>query len=264
MKLEPVIRDVKESNIDDVFRVCSQNYLDDPEFAYGFSLKRKWIEQMLKEIGSVVKIAYIKSNPVAQLMFYPETVLPYETYPRVNVIRVECAYNAFPEMRGKGIGDALMQSLIQDSHKGLECLNEKPCRFLVANAFNTGEGTSLEDYYKRNGFQTGENELYLPITGVYEPKKRSRFKPFKEDRDKALLFFNRNCQFSYRSSKKTRRVLNITYPNIEVEMIEVWERPEKYANYGNEAVVVNTVPIKSLIGDLDEFKLEVLEALQSD
>lgn len=210
MKEELVIRDVKESNIDDVFRVCSHKYLDDPEFTNGFNLKRKWMKQMLKEIGSVTKIAYLNSRPVAQLMFYPETVLPYETYPRVNVIRVECAYNAFPETRGKGIGDALMQSLVQDSHKGLECLNEKQCRFLVVNAFNTGEGTSLEEYYKRNGFQIGENELYLPINGGYKPKKWSRFKPFKEDRDKALLFFNRNCEFSYRFSEKTRRVLNIS------------------------------------------------------
>jgi hypothetical protein len=99
---------------------------------------------------------------------------------------------------------------------------------------------------------------------VYEPKKRLGYIPSKEDKEKALLFFNRNCEFSYRFSEKTSRFLNEMYPDIEIEMIDVWENPEKYANYSNEAVVMNTVPIKSHIGDLDEFKSEIIKVLHID
>lgn len=255
MKDKLVIRNVVESNINDVFRVCSHKHQDDPEFEHGINLKRKWMKKMIKQVGPVAKIAYLNSKPVAQIMFYPETVLPYDSQSRDKVIRIECAYNAFPESRGKGIGDSLMKSLIED------CCRDKECRFLVANAFSTGEGVSLEEYYKRNGFLEGEDELYLPINGKYEPRSKQKFEPLEEDKDKALLFYNRNCEFSYRFAEKTRKFLNKIYPDLKIEKIDVWEQPETFEKRGNELVVVNAIPIKSFIRDEDKFRAEIKKAL---
>ncbi|MHA2393222.1 MAG: GNAT family N-acetyltransferase [Promethearchaeota archaeon] len=256
MKDKLVIRNIVESNIDDIFRVCSHKNLDNPEFEHGIILKREWMKNMIKTIGPVAKIAYLNSKPVAQIMFYPETALPYILQPREKVIRVECAYNAFPESRGKGIGDSLMKSLVADCKL-------KECRFLVANTFSTGEGVSLEEYYKRNGFLEGEDELYLLINDEYKPKKKQKFKPLEEDKNKALLFYNKNCEFSYRFAEKTRKVLNEIDPNLKIEMIDMWKHPKTSVNRGNELVIVNAIPIKSCIGDEDEFKSEVKKALQS-
>ena len=255
MKNKLVIQNIVQSNIDDIFRVCSHKYLDDPEFEHGMNLKREWMKKMIKQIGPVAKIAYLNSKPVAQIMFYPETALPYISQPRAKVIRVECAYNAFPESRGKGIGDSLMKSLVADCKL-------KESRFLVANAFSTGEGVSLEEYYKRNGFLEGEDELYLLINDEYKPKIKQKFKPLEEDKDKALLFYNRNCEFSYMFAEKTRKVLNEIDPNLKIEMIDMWKHPVTSAKRGNEIVIVNAIPIKSLVGDEEEFKAEVKKSLQ--
>jgi hypothetical protein len=215
------------------------------------------MKMMIKQVGPVAKIAYLNSKPVAQIMFYPETALPYLSQQRENVIRVECAYNAFPESRGKGIGDSLMESLVTD------CKLDKDCRFLVAEAFNTGEGVSLEEYYKRNGFLEGEDELYLRINAEYKPKMKQEFKPFQEDKNKAMLFYNRNCEFSYRFTMITKKVLNEVDPNLKIEIIDMWEHPETSIKRRNELIIVNSIPIKSFVGDENEFIAEVKKALQS-
>ena len=129
-----------EENLEDTFKVCSRNRLNDPRQRAGISIKRRWIQSMLKKHGPISMIAYLDGLPTSYVMYYPEEALPYEPYPRRGVLRVECIYNSSPEARGKGVGKALLNNLVAEAGEGLACMEEK-CRFIVAEAFNTGEGS---------------------------------------------------------------------------------------------------------------------------
>ena len=149
------VREVTEENLEDTFRVCSRNKLDDPRQRKGIAIKRQWLKRMLRDHGSVSMIAYLEGEPAAYVMYYPEEALPYEPHPRKGVLRVECIYNSSPEARGKGVGKALLNHLITEATKGLACM-EGECRFLAAEAFNTEEVIGMEDFYLSGGFTRGD------------------------------------------------------------------------------------------------------------
>lgn len=187
------IADLDKDNLEDVFRVCSHNKLEDPLQREGMKLKRGWLIEMLEEYGPVTKIAYLDGRPVAQLLFYPEEAIPYIPHPREGVVRLICVYNPFPEVRGKGVGSALLKSLINACGEGLTNLRGRSCRFISALPFNTGEGTPMEGFYTRNGFRREGDELYIEINGAYEPPVKLEYAPLPEDRGKAVVFHGQEC-----------------------------------------------------------------------
>jgi GNAT superfamily N-acetyltransferase len=255
------VREVTEENLEDTFRVCSRNKLDDPRQRRGIAIKWQWLKRMLRDHGPVSMIAYLEGEPAAYVMFYPEEALPYEPHPRKGVLRVECIYNSSPEARGKGVGKALLSHLITEATKGLTCMEEE-CRFMVAEAFNTGEGVGMEGFYLSSGFKRGEGELYYLIHGEYEPKTRVSYEPMEEDRDRAIVFYNRNCEYSYVFALRIEEALGEAAPDLTVTFVDMWERPMDAARRGVSYLLVNAKPIKSFIGDMEAFRAEVQEALK--
>jgi len=255
------VREVTEENLDDVFRVCSRGKLGDSTRMKGIGIKRAWMREMLSSVGPVSMVAYLDGEPAAQAMFYPEAALPYEPHPRSCVLRLECVYNSAPEARGKGVGKALLGHLVEEAGKGLRCMSE-PCRFIAAEAFNTGEGLGMRDFYLANGFVEGRGELYRLVHGGYEPKRRVRYRPKKADRGRALVFFNRNCEYSYPFALRIEEALSEVAPELPVTFIDIWDEPEEPARRGVSYLVVNARPINSHIGNRDAFKAEVAEALK--
>ncbi|MFH0851000.1 MAG: GNAT family N-acetyltransferase [Candidatus Bathyarchaeota archaeon] len=255
------MREVTEENLEDTFRVCSRNKLDDPRQRKGIAIKRQWVKTMLRDHGPVSMIAYLEGEPAAYVMYYPEEALPYEPHPRKGVLRVECIYNSSPEARGKGVGKALLSHLIAEATKGLACM-EGECRFLAAEAFNTGEGVGMEDFYLSGGFTRGEGELYYLIHGEYEPKTRVSYEPTEEDRGKGIVFYNRNCEYSYLFALRIEEALGEAAPDLPMTFVDMWERPMDAARRGVSYLLVNAKPIKSFIGDKEAFRAEVQEALK--
>jgi len=253
--------DLDQENIDDVFRVCSHDRLNDPLQQQGIELKRRWLLEMLGEHGPCTKIAYLDDDPVAQILFYPEAAAPFITDPRRDVVVLHCEYNPFPEARGRGVGTALIKSLLDDCGTGLPCLKGRPCRFIVAKPFNTGEGISLDEFYASNGFKLGLGEMYLEITAPYQPRRKIEYQPLPEDKGRAVMFYDPICEFSYPSAVKVKEFLLEIDPSLQVDLIDQWRHPDESMKRGNPVLVVNAKRITSFWTQREAFRSEVEQAL---
>ena len=254
------VREVTEENLEDIFRVCSRGRLGDPKQMRGIGIRRAWMTEMLRGVGPVAMVAYLDGEPAAQAMYYPEAALPYEPHPRIGVLRLECLYNSAPEARGMGVGKALLGYLVEEARRGLRCMQE-PCRFIAAEAFNTGEGLGMRDFYLANGFKEGQGELYMPVHGRYEPKRRVQYEPEAGDRGRALVFFNRNCEYSYLFALRISEALGEAAPDLPVTFVDLWATPEEGARRGVSYLLVNAVPIKAFVKENEAFRAEVQRAL---
>lgn len=254
------IADLSIENVDDVFRICSHSKLSDPIQKRGIRLKRRWLLEIL-ENGPPTKIAYINGRPVAQILFYPETIIPFIRNPRKGVVKIHCVYNPFPTDRGKGIGTLLLKSLIEDCRRGMKILEGRKCTFIVAKPFETREGLSLSSFYSKLGFKKGRGELFLEISEEYKPRVEVEYEPLPEDKGKALIFYNPLCEYSYPFAVRVRGMLRNIEPALEVELIDEWLRPWESLKRGEHWLIVNAIPIKSFWTEKDAFKREVESAL---
>jgi hypothetical protein len=176
---------------------------------------------------------------------------------------IRCTYNPFVEAQKKGISSRLLDSVIDECREGPESLGGRPARFAVAQAFETGEGTSLVNFYASKGFQKGEGEMYLELHGEYTPRKTPRYEPIPEDRGRALVFFDPVCEWSIGSAVRTEEFLNEIVPNIPVTLINSWEKPDEHIRRGGRQIIVNVTPITSSWRDTEAFRREVAEAMRS-
>ena len=252
------IVDINKTNYNDVFQVCSINNLDDPVIQSGSELKREWIKQNLDDFGPFIKMAYQGDEPIAQILFYPETAVPYYINPRPRVIEIICAYRVKEE--AKGAGTLLLLNLIDEAKTGIKCLSGEPCDFLVASPSNTGEGTSLRKYYMDNGFQEADIELYLELNRKYYPRSLETYENPEEDIGKAYIFYDMNCEYSWRFTVNIEKLLGDIDDSLEVFKINRWIDPHASIKRGNTLVSVNGKAIKSYWRSA-EFVEEVKDAL---
>lgn len=256
------IRDITEDTILDAFRVCSFNKLDDPLQKEGMRLKEEWLRGMLKDFGACTKIAYVEERPVAQILYLPEEAVPFIPQPRERVVLLNCVYNPFAEFKRKGVATALMEALIDECRMGLPILEGQACKFVVAKPFEAREGFSMADFYRRFGFREGSFEMHLEIAGVYEAREPGRYVPIMEDEGRVVVFFDVMCEWGFSHASRVEQVINEVAPDVDVELINPWERPEEYLKRGNHWLVVNAKPIKSYVTQGQKFRDEVLEALK--
>jgi GNAT superfamily N-acetyltransferase len=257
------VEDLTRGNLDDVFKVCSYNKLDDPLQREGIELKRRWLGEILEEHGPCTKIAYLEGRPVAQVLYYPEGIAPFLARPRDGVVVLHCCYNPFEEAQGKGVGSALLQSLIRECREGLPILGGDPCTFLVAQPFTTGVGVPLGEFYERNGFKQGEGEMYLEITGEYHPKRFTGYYPLPEDLGRAVMFYDSMCEWGYPFAVRVREFLRGIEPNLVVKLIDKWREPEEYIRRGGQQLIVNARPIESFWTEREALRREVEGALRA-
>lgn len=255
------VADLEEENIDDVFRVCSHNKLDDPLQQRGIELKRRWLLETLAKHGPCTKIAYLGDRPVAQILFYPEEAAPFIADPREEVVVLHCAYNPFPEARGKGAGTALLRSLVEDCRRGLPCLGGRPCCFIAAKPFNTGVGMPLDRFYAANGFKQAQQEMFLDVSAPYKPRETPEYQPLVEDRGRAVMLYNPMCEWSYPFAVRVREFLKEIDASLPVELIDEWRNPEESTKRGNQQLVVNATPIMGFWTQREAFRREVEQAL---
>jgi len=258
------IENLQESNIEDLIYVCSSKRLSDPIHQQGISLKRQWLWEMLGKCGSCAKIAYYNEKPVAQILYYPEEADVTKAFKRKNVLIINCIYNPTSEAQKLGIGTKLLQSVIQDAKQGKACLGNKSCKFILAKAFNTGELLPLPKFYNRNGFisTSEENVLYLPIDGSYESLPQlGNYEPLHEDKNKTVIFYGPICEFGYPFAKRIEALIREIAPNIKIEMINEWEKPEESIKRKNCWLIVNARPIQTFFMETEKFREEIRQAV---
>lgn len=136
--MEEEIRDVAESNLDDIPEICRFClYWSFPEefektktkpSKYKQQLeaeKKKWIVQTLNEFGVCGKILYYNKRPIGYAEYAPSNRFPnireYKSQPigRIEdgVVFLSCLHIADKNLRGKGLGGRLLESVIADLRK---------------------------------------------------------------------------------------------------------------------------------------------------
>jgi len=257
------IENLQEFNINDLIYVCSSQRLSDPVHQIGMELKRQWLRYVLTNYGVCAKIAYYNEKPAAQILFYPEEADPTKVYKRKGVLIIQCVYNPTPEAQKLGIGTKLLQSVIKDAKERKTCLGNQPCKFILAKAFNTGELLPLPELYRKNGFNPASEEglMYLPLDGSYEPVKTEKYEPLSEDKEKAIIFYGPICQFSFSFAKRIQEIIREVAPNIKIEMVNEWEKPEESKKRKNWWLIVNAKPIQTFFMQTEKFKEEIKEAV---
>jgi thiol-disulfide isomerase/thioredoxin len=257
------IENLQESNIDDLIYVCSSKRLSDPVYRQGVELKKNWLRKMLTGYGSCAKIAYYKNKPAAQILYYPEEADVTRIHKRKNVLAINCIYNPTLEAQKLGIGTKLLQSVIYDVKHKRSCLGNKPCKFILAKAFNTGEFLPMPQFYRKNGFCPAPegDVMYFQVEGKYEPvKPLGEYEPLPEDRNKVVSFYGPVCQFSYPFAEKIRKIIEEAAPHIKIEMINEWEKPEESIKRKNWWLIVNAKPIRTFFMETEKFKEEIRQA----
>jgi GNAT superfamily N-acetyltransferase len=258
------IENLSESNIEDLIHVCSSKRLSDPAHVKGVEIKKRWLLDMLKRFGSVAKIAYLDDRPVAQILYYPEDSNPTSLSTRKGVLNILCIYNPIPAAQRLGIGNRLLQSVIEDAKQGKICLGNETCTFIVTKAFDTGESLCLSEFYKKHGFLKAENDelLYLPIHGTYEQNRSTgEYRPLLEDRNKALVFYSPQCQFSYQFATRISETIKEVAPEVSIELINADERPEEFLKRKGCSLIVNARPIRTFFMETEKFKEEIRQAI---
>ncbi len=237
------IKNLTLENLDDVFTICAggadaYNIPEDEFVLKGREMRIKWLRNMFKEYGSCTKVAYLDGRPVAQILYYPEKAMKYLKDRRKNVIHIQCIVNPFPEAQGLGIGTALMQSLVDDCKQGLEVLDGDKCSFLVSYPYATVVGISLSEFYSKLGFKFGQDEFYYEITSNYYPRKKSKYIPVPEDKNKVIIFYNPTCEYGYWALNQTKKILQNNFEKLPIQQFNIWEDYKEYLKRPQQPVVL--------------------------
>ncbi len=126
--------------------------------------KREWFEKNLEIFGSCGKIVYYDGKPIAYAQYSSSERLPnvssYESKPvgklEEGVVFLSCLYVADKTMRDKGIGEQLLQNIIEDlRRKGFKAIEtfarrssddnpSGPMAFYIKNGFHIKDKTNTE------------------------------------------------------------------------------------------------------------------------
>ncbi|MEM3579776.1 MAG: hypothetical protein QXH40_05515 [Candidatus Bathyarchaeia archaeon] len=104
-------------------------------------LRGLWLKEMLDNYGSCAKVAYYNDKSAAQILYYPEVADKAKAFRREGVLVINCIYNPTLEAQRLGLGRMLLQGVIKDVKERKSCLGNKPCEFILANAFNTASSS---------------------------------------------------------------------------------------------------------------------------
>lgn len=256
------VRDVTEENLEDAFRVCSNVRLGDILQMQGIELRRRWIRGMLAATGPCVKVAYLEGRPVAQLLFYPETSIPYQPRPRAGVVLLRCVYNPFKEAQGKGASTALLKNLIDECMRGPRCLNGVECSFIASEAFNTGEGIPMERLYEANGFRQMSAEMVYEIAGKYITPYELSYMKSKRDEGRATIVYNPTCEYSYPTALRVRDLIAGFYPAMLIHLVNQWEEPQESIRLANHELTVNGFHVSGSLHQREILVAEIKKAVE--
>jgi GNAT superfamily N-acetyltransferase len=178
--VKTVIKDVIESDFSDIPEPCrSCLYWSFPqEFEWAkreasrykqrFEAKKKqWIIQTLKKFGNCGKILYCDNVPVGYAEFGPSSCFPqireYKSQPigkiEDGVVFLSCLFVADKNLRGKGLGEKLLDSIIAElKRRGFEAVET----YALKGSPNNPSGP-VELYLKRGFHIKDKTNPEFPI-----------------------------------------------------------------------------------------------------
>ncbi len=178
--MKTMIKDITESNLNDIPETCSSciywSFPEEFEEAKPelpekkqelIAKKRQWTIQTLNEFGSCGKILYDSNTPVGYAEYGPSSRFPrikeYTSQPvgkiEEGVVFLSCLYIADRNLRRKGLGEKLLESIIADltrrTFKALETFARK-------GSSNNPSGP-VEIYLKRGFYIKDDADPEFPI-----------------------------------------------------------------------------------------------------
>jgi predicted GNAT family acetyltransferase len=247
------------SYIADLINLCiPSEHKDDPLFIEGYKLKKKWVEQNIKKYGSIAKLAYSDSNPVGMIQYLPDT--------SERIIKITCIFVPEKEHHRRGVGTALLESLIEDMQKSKLYFFNRPPLALVTHTFDVSGWFSQQKFFTDGGFQKVSNKdpfiLYYPLQKgfVYTPVYKN-YIPQTEDAGKAIIFVDPSCPFCVRFTENIKNLIEEAVPQIPIRIINQFDEPEEFEKRGKISFcIVNGKPIKSFFTERYTFLKEVKNA----
>jgi len=259
------VRDLSEESIQDLCHICVPiARRDDPAYATGEELKRRWAVDMLQRWGVCAKLAYVGPLAVG--------LIQYEPVPEERAVYVHCIYVPEQEYWRKGAATRLLSALVEEMKEPRAWFGNRPAAALVTRTF-PGEKPGqypARSFFIRKGFkQVGEDPdfLYVPLEPgfAYRPAERKavEYVPQAEDRGKAVIIYGPSfCPLAYRFLKEAERAILEVAPGLPVRWIDRSEEPEEVDRRGGfEGCVVNARPIRSFVLAKESFRREVEEVL---
>lgn len=178
-EIEIEIEDINETNLKNIPEPCKGciywEFPVDFEKAKGVGdpnkkreledKKKEWFAKTIKQFGACGKIVYYERKPIAYAQYAPSLSLPnineYESKQSVGlleegVVFLSCLYVIDKSMRGLGIGERLLQSIIDDlkkrGFKAIETFARRsdaenpsgPMMFYIRNGFHVKDKTNPE------------------------------------------------------------------------------------------------------------------------
>jgi len=255
------IRDVTGDNIEDLINLCVPvDRRENTLFIEGAELKRRWAAQMCDRYGTIAKIAYVDSKPAGLIQYSPNV--------EERVIEISCIFIPDKALSHRGIGRALLASLIEDMRQEQPCLNSAHPLALVTWAFEVVGWYSQSDFLRKMGFrQIAEDplHLYYPLKEgfVYVPR-RMGYIPQEGDAGRILLFFTPSCPFCIPFLEGAKAAIKEVAPDVPLRAINQFEEQEEVKERGKiPFCAVNRKPIQSFFLDKDNFQKEIKEALDT-
>ena len=264
---EYIIKEVSEDNICDLIEVCTPKKIG-LAFIIGMRIMEDWARSIISKYGVVGEVAYNGEEPVAALVHFPAWEDPLMRDLK-GVMYLQCLYNPNPVHHGKGVGSSLVKATIKHAREsGLY-------EYVITHAFETNEYVSQRRFLTAFGFRripdSSEEDLYYPlgdaewVHGVPRTFWKGAFAdyiPKERHVGKAVIYYTPTCQYGYVLAERAREVINEIDPSYPVTLINYWERPNEYISDGGHWLIVNAHPIDTLSIKREEFRREVLKAMQ--
>jgi GNAT superfamily N-acetyltransferase len=224
--------DLDSRNIDDALNVCTlPSVRKEPSYRKGCEIRKKWLLSLFGTAGPCAKIAYIADKPVGVIEYTPLHMSPYLRTRRKDALYIHCIHVP-KRYRHRGIGSALLDSLVQEMSKPNKLFQEVRCRMLVTSARKI-HGYTQVGLFRRKGFRrikgNADVGLVLPISNAIEDMRldisSSRPRTIKERGVK--IFFKPTCQYCMLTNEMIKTEIRKVNKKIQIEEYNVWEYPDE-------------------------------------
>ena len=178
IKVEPIMVD----NMDDEIVCClgTEKFENPtPWFARGIECKQNWLKEQVDKYGEVGKVAYKDGKPVGFFECVPGYTAPLVFPSRDQCVYVSC-YDVVTRERGKGVGKALVHSLLKEFSRPHPWFDDNPAESLKLIAFEKSEWKPVEPFHKMK-FKTQMRWLYpssehvpIPALLTYDIEAKQR------------------------------------------------------------------------------------------
>lgn len=254
------IKEVEPGEIDTLIYLCiPPERRDLPSFIEGAKVKRNWARKSFEMFGGIAKIAYLNGSPAGLIQYQPK--------PEEKLLEITCIFVPDKRNQQRGVGKALLTTLIEDARKPKPYFGDTSPLALVTWAFGVPGYYPQNMFYLKMGFKkVVENNpfmLYYPLKEgyVYQPKAGS-FTPQPEDKGKALIFYDPSCPFCIYFAEQIKAAISEAAPSLPMRAINMFEEHDEVKKRGQVPFcAVNGKPITAFFLDKENFQREVKEAL---